>query len=237
LEIKNDILWRVYLGFIGIVLLSVCILGRAIYIQQFQGSYWRSKSDSLHTRLMPMQAERGTIFSEDGNMLSTSVPYFDIYIDFGADGLREKNGQRFKMYVDSLSMALAGFFADKKASAYKKDLLAGYRKKDRYYELRKNLSFEEYKVLRTFPLVNQGRNKSGFIAEVKNKRLNPFGLLANRTIGLSRDYINANGKVVSQNVGLERTYDTLLKAAGLLSRLKAQKLNLKMEKILLPPLM
>jgi cell division protein FtsI (penicillin-binding protein 3) len=211
LEIKNDILWRVYLGFIGIVLLSVCILGRAIYIQQFQGSYWRSKSDSLHTRLMPMQAERGTIFSEDGNMLSTSVPYFDIYIDFGADGLREKNGQRFKMYVDSLSMALAGFFADKKASAYKKDLLAGYRKKDRYYELRKNLSFEEYKVLRTFPLVNQGRNKSGFIVEVKNKRLNPFGLLANRTIGLSRDYINANGKVVSQNVGLERTYDTLLK--------------------------
>jgi cell division protein FtsI (penicillin-binding protein 3) len=211
LEIKNDILWRVYLGFIGIVLLSVCILGRAVYIQQFQGNYWRSKSDSLHTRLMPMQAERGTIYSEDGNMLSTSVPYFDIYIDFGADGLREKNGLRFKNYVDSLSTALAGFFADKKAGAYKKELQAGYRKKDRYYELRKNLSFEEYKILRTFPLVNQGRNKSGFIAEVKNRRLNPFGLLANRTIGLSRDYINANGKVISQNVGLERTYDTLLK--------------------------
>ncbi|MEO5684998.1 MAG: penicillin-binding protein [Chitinophagaceae bacterium] len=211
MEVKNDILWRVYLGFIGIVLLSVCILGRAVYIQQFQGSYWRSKSDSLHTRLMPMQAERGTIYSEDGDMLSTSVPYFDIYIDFGADGLREKKGQRFKEYVDSLSVALAGFFADKKASVYKKELLAGYKKKDRYYELRKNLTFEEYKTLRSFPLVNQGRNKSGFIAEVKNRRLNPFGLLANRTIGLSRDYINGDGKIVSQNVGLERTYDTLLK--------------------------
>lgn len=186
-------------------------MGRAIYIQQFQGSYWRSKSDSLHTRLMPMQAERGTIYSEDGDMLSTSVPYFDIYIDFGADGLREKKGIRFTTYVDSLSIALADFFKDKKAAAYKKELQAGYRAKDRYYELRKNLSFEEYKTLRTFPLVNQGRNKSGFIAEVKNKRLNPFGLLANRTIGLSRDYINPDGKVVSQNVGLERTYDTLLK--------------------------
>ncbi len=186
-------------------------MGRAIYIQQFQGAYWRSKSDSLHTRLMPMQAERGTIYSEDGDMLSTSVPYFDIYIDFGADGLREKKGIRFTTYVDSLSIALAGFFKDKKTAAYKKELQAGYRAKDRYYELRKNLTFEEYKTLRTFPLVNQGRNKSGFIAEVKNKRLNPFGLLANRTIGLSRDYINPNGKVVSQNVGLERTYDTLLK--------------------------
>ena len=211
MEVKKDILWRVYLGFICIVLLSVCILGRAVYIQQFQGSYWRGKSDSLHTRLMPMQAERGTIYSEEGDMLSTSVPYFDIYIDFGADGLREKNGQRFYKYVDSLSTALAGFFGDKKAAAYKKELQAGYKAKDRYYELRKNLSFEEYKTLRSFPLVNQGRNKSGFIAEVKNKRLNPFGLLANRTIGLSRDYINPDGKIVNQNVGLERTYDTLLK--------------------------
>ncbi len=52
-------------------------------------------------------------------------------------------------------------------------------------------------------MVRQGRNKSGFITEATSKRLNPFGLLANRTIGLSRN--NA------QNVGLERTYDTLLK--------------------------
>lgn len=211
MEVKKDILWRVYLGFIGIVLLSLCVLGRAVYIQQFQGAYWKSKSDSLHTRLMPMAAERGTIYSESGDMLSTSVPYFDIYIDFGADGLRDKNGERFTKNVDSLSMALAAFFGDKKSSVYKKELQAGYRAKDRYYLLKKNLSFEQYKTLRTFPLVNQGRNKSGFIAEVKNKRLNPFGLLANRTIGLSRDYINADGKLVNQNVGLEKTYDSLLK--------------------------
>jgi cell division protein FtsI (penicillin-binding protein 3) len=40
------------------------------------------------------------------------------------------------------------------------------------------------------------------IVEERSKRLNPFGLLARRTIGLSRE--NA------QNVGLERTYDSLL---------------------------
>lgn len=211
MEVKKDILWRVYLGFIGIVVLSVLVLGRAVYIQQFQGHYWRSKSDSMHTRLMPLQADRGTIYSEDGNMLSMSVPYFDIYIDFGADGLREKNGKRFITCVDSLSRSLAAFFGDKKAAAYKRELEEGYRKKDRYYELRKNLTFAQYKTLRGFPLVNQGRNKSGFIAEVKSKRLNPFGLLANRTIGLSRAYLNGDGKTVNQNVGLEKTYDSLLK--------------------------
>ncbi|MFT3933271.1 MAG: penicillin-binding protein [Chitinophagaceae bacterium] len=211
MDIRKDILWRVYLGFIGIVVLSLCILGRAVYIQQFQGNYWRSKGDTLHMRSMPMQAERGTIYSEDGNMLSTSVPYFDIYIDFGADGLREKKGERFKKYVDSLSISLAGLFKDKKAAVYKKELQSGYNQKDRYYELHKNLSFDEYKLLRSFPLVNQGRNKSGFIAEVKSKRINPFGLLANRTIGLSRDYINEKRELVKQNVGLELTYDSLLK--------------------------
>ncbi|HKP31545.1 MAG TPA: penicillin-binding protein, partial [Chitinophagaceae bacterium] len=51
--------------------------------------------------------------------------------------------------------------------------------------------------------IKSGKNRSGFIADVKSKRLNPFGLLANRTIGLARE--NA------QNVGLERTYDSLLK--------------------------
>jgi cell division protein FtsI (penicillin-binding protein 3) len=117
----------------------------------------------------------------------------------------------FKKYVDSLSAALAGYFNDKSAQTYKQELQKGYREKDRYFLLKKNLSFEQYKALRGFPLVNKGRNKSGFIPEVKSKRLNPFGLLANRTIGLSREYVGANGKKINQNVGLEKTYDSLLK--------------------------
>lgn len=203
MEVKRDILWRVYLCFLGIVVFSLLILGRAIYIQQVQGDYWVSLSDSLRQKFVETDAERGTIFSEDGNMLSTSIPYFNIYIDFGADGLREKNGKRFKDNVDSLSVSLARFFKDKSSKEYKKELQKGYRDTIRYYLLKKNLSFDQYKVLREFPLVKQGRNKSGFIAEVKSRRLNPFGLLANRTIGLARE--NA------QNVGIERTYDSLLK--------------------------
>ncbi|MDO6435490.1 penicillin-binding protein [Flavitalea sp. BT771] len=203
MEVKRDILWRVYLCFIGITALCLVVLGKAFYIQRVQGAYWRSLSDSLHQKFIELDAERGTVYSEDSSMLSTSIPSFNIYIDFGADGLREKNGKRFTENLDSLSLCLAGLFGDQSSQAYKKDLQRGYRTKDRYYLLHSNLSFDQYKKLRSFPLVRQGRNKSGFIAEVNNKRLNPFGLLANRTIGLAR----AN----AQNVGLERTYDTLLK--------------------------
>jgi cell division protein FtsI (penicillin-binding protein 3) len=188
------------------VLLSFVVLGRAFYIQHVEGAHWRSMSDSMHQKFVELDAERGTIYSEDGQMLSTSVPYFDVYMDLGAEGLREKSGKRFKENLDSLSIALAGLFNDKTAAAYKKDLKLAYNEENRYFLIKKELSFEQYKAFRAFPLVRLGRNKSGIIAEVKSKRLNPFHMLARRTIGLSRD--NA------QNVGLERTYDTLLKGTS-----------------------
>lgn len=211
MEIKRDILWRVYLCFLCIVAFSLVILGRVFYLQQMQGGYWKGLAKAQQQRFVEIEADRGTIYSEDGNMLSTSIPYFDIYVDFGAEGLREKGGKRFKENIDSLSLRLAGYFKDKSTVEYKKDLQNQYRKKNRYYLLKRNITFSQYKMLRRFPLVRQGKNKSGFIAEVRNKRLNPYGLLANRTIGLSREFFDSDGKVKNSNVGLENTYDSVLK--------------------------
>jgi len=210
LEVKRDILWRVYLSFLGIAVLSVFIITKAFYIQRFQGSYWKSMSDSLHQRIEPLDAERGTIYSEDGQMLSTSIPTFDIYMDMEADGLREKNGKRFKENIDSFSIALANYFGDRTAGEYRRDLQQAYKKSDRYFLIRKKLSFEDYKAFREFPLARLGRNKSGVIVEVDSKRLTPFQLLANRTVGLSRDYFASNGKIKKMNVGLEKSYDSFL---------------------------
>jgi cell division protein FtsI (penicillin-binding protein 3) len=210
MEIRRDILWRVYVCFIGMVVLCMLILGKAFYIQRFQGDHWRSMSDSMHQRIVELDADRGTIYSEDGQMLSTSLPEFDIYIDFRADGLRDKDGKVFKENVDSFAIAMAGYFGDKSSAQYKKELQEGYKKKGRYYSLKKKLSFEQYKNFRQFPLVRLGRNKSGVIVEESSKRLSPFGLLANRTIGLSREHIASNGKAKKQNVGLEKSYDSLL---------------------------
>ncbi|HUQ66298.1 MAG TPA: penicillin-binding protein [Flavitalea sp.] len=211
MEIKRDILWRVYLCFLCIVAFSLIILGRVFYIQQIQGTYWTSQAKLQQQKFVEIDADRGTIYSEDGNMLSTSIPYFDIYVDFGADGLREKNGKRFIENIDSLALSLAAYFRDKSKLDYKKELQAQYKVKNRYYLLKRNITFEQYKALRRFPLVRQGKNKSGFIAEVRNKRLNPYGLLANRTIGLSREFIDSDGKIKNSNVGLENTYDSVLK--------------------------
>jgi cell division protein FtsI (penicillin-binding protein 3) len=206
MDIRKDIQWRVSLSFILMVVIGVVVIGKAFYIQQFEGKYWQSMGDSLHQKFMPLIAERGSIYSEDGNILSTSVPIFDIYVDFAADGLREKEGKRFKDNIDSLSFYLADLFKDKTAFAYKKEMQLAYKNKDRYYPLKKKISFTEYIAMRNFPLVRQGKNKSGFIVDVRDKRINPYVLLANRTIGISRN--NAS------KVGLEQTYDSFLRGTN-----------------------
>ncbi len=207
MDIKKDILWRVYLCFIGMIAIGVYVLAQAFYIQNVQGKYWKNMGNSLHLKYLPLDAERGTIYSEDGNILSTSVPIFDVFVDFGAEGLRDKNGKRFIENVDSLSISLSNLFNDKTAEEHKKILKQSYKDKNRYFLLKRKISFLEYKAVRDFPLVRLGRNKSGFIFDNRDKRINPYVLLANRTIGLSRDD-------ASKNVGLERTYDSLLKGAS-----------------------
>ncbi|MGC4100104.1 penicillin-binding transpeptidase domain-containing protein [Ferruginibacter sp.] len=207
MDVKKDILWRVYLCFLGMILLGVIVFGRAFYIQRIEGRYWKDMGKTLQFKDMPVEAKRGTIYSEDGNMLSTSVPIFDVFVDFGADGLVEKNGKRFKDNLDSLSTSLADLFKDKKAAVYKKELQAAYNAKNRYYILKRKISFSEYKAFLNFPLVRQGKNKSGFIFDPRDKRINPYVLLANRTIGLSREDS-------SKNVGLERSYDSVLKGTS-----------------------
>ncbi|MES2330212.1 MAG: penicillin-binding protein [Bacteroidota bacterium] len=202
MDVKRDILWRVYLSYILVVIACVAIFGKAIYIQQVQGSHWRSMSDSLHQKLDEIEAERGTIYSEDGQMLSTSIPQFDIYIDFRVESLHQKNGLLFRTNIDSLSGRLADLFKDQSAGGYKALLTQGYKDEEGYFLLKKKISFREYEQLRTFPLFKLGRYKSGLIANEKTIRLNPYQMLAFRTIGLARD---------SNKVGLEMRYDSLLK--------------------------
>ncbi len=201
MEVKRDILWRVYLSYILVVIVCLFILGKAFYIQQVQGAYWKGLSDSLHQRIVEIPADRGTIYSEDGQMLSTNVPQFDIYIDFRVEPLHEKGGKSFRENIDSLSIALADMFNDQSASAYKDGLTKAFEAKEPNYELKKKINYKQYLQMAKFPLFRLGRYKSGFIAQEKNIRLNPYQNMGYRTIGLARD---------QNKVGLELSYDTVL---------------------------
>ncbi len=211
METKKDILWRSYLMYMLMLVLGICIFCKALFIQRAEGAYWMSLSDSLHLEYREMDAERGTIYSEDGRMLSSSIPFFDIYLDFGAEGVQEKNGAKFKKALDSLSIQLSDILGGGTPGSYKHELLGVFNREDRYHLLKKNIDFKQYQQLRNISFIKTNRNKNGFIFIEKEKRMAPFGLLANRTIGLSREYVDSTGRLISKNVGLEKTYDSLLK--------------------------
>lgn len=193
------------------LVLGVCIFAKAFYIQNAEGAYWRSLSDSLHLEYREMDAERGTIYSEDGRILSSSIPFFDIYLDFGADGIQEKNGERLKQHLDSIAYNLALILGEKTEVEYKRELMDVFNRQDRYHLLTRNIDFNQYQSLRSIGFIKKNKNKNGFIFIEKEKRMTPFGLLANRTIGLSREYVDSTGNIVTKSVGIEKTYDSLLK--------------------------
>jgi len=202
MDVKRDILWRVYLSYILIIIVCIAIMGKAFYIQQVQGKYWRGLSDSLHQRIISIPAERGTIYSDDGQMLSTNMPKFDMLIDFRVETLHENKGKIFREKIDSLCDSLAFLFKDKTALQYKEELTKGYEASVPNYEFKKKIDYHQYLAINRFPLFNLGRYKSGLISIEKNTRLNPYDKLGYRTIGLARE---------QNQVGLESSYDSVLR--------------------------
>src|SRR5690606_27711323 len=136
--------------------------------------------------------------SDLNDLLCSTIPLFDVHVDFSVI-----DSALFAGNVDSLAGELSRLFGDKSAVKYKGELKKAYADGDKYWLLCKNLEYDKYQELRSFPIFNKGKNRGGFIAESKMNRINPYGMLAYRTIGLWRE--NA------QTVGLEATCDSLLR--------------------------
>ena len=197
--IKKDFLWRIYLTFGFILLFGIAILFQAFKIQVVEGEHWRSLADSLTTAYYPIKADRGNIYSEDGSLMATLLPFFEVRMDVNADALKD---DVFYENIDSLALCLANFYKDKPKEAYKSYLVDARKLGKRYLLIRRKVSYIELQEMKTWPLFNKGRYKGGLITIRKNKRVNPFQILAHRTIGYVREGL--------EPVGLEGRYDEYL---------------------------
>ena len=74
MNIRANILLRVYLAFGLIVLFALAVLLRLGDVQFIQGKKWKAMADSLSTKEFEIEAARGNIYSVDGSLLATSVP-------------------------------------------------------------------------------------------------------------------------------------------------------------------
>lgn len=196
MNIRANILLRVYLAFGLVVLFAFAVLLRLGDVQFVQGHKWRAMADSLSVREFTVEAARGNIYSNDGSLLATSVPEYELRMDMIAGSIQDNDF--FNAKVDSLAMKLSGMFGDKSAKDYSRILRKARQDSVRSLLIKRKVSYQDLKTIKTFPLISV-KGKSCLIATQKNKRILPFKDLAQRTIG----YKNEN---VKNGVGLEGAF-------------------------------
>ncbi len=200
-EVKKELLIRVYIVALAMVGIAALLFYRVAKISVVEGEHWRSMGDSLYLKYIPIVADRGDILAADGSLLTTSLPFYDLHMDFKAEGLRE---DIFKANVDSLAYYLSSKVNTTVSKTQMRDWLIHKRREgDRYALLAKSVSIRDLEQIKTFPIFRLGKNKGGLIIDPQHIRVKPYKLLASRTLGLDRD--NA------QSIGLERTFDEYLK--------------------------
>lgn len=200
-NVKNEVVVRVYVVLVGIMVVAAVIFARAFKIAVLEGEKWRSKGEALYIKEVPVEAERGNILAEDGSMLVTSMPFFDISFDPNSSAIDSVEWSR---NLDSLAYCIATFVNPEYTPGGMRDFLIEQKQKGkRFVPIARDATLAEKQMIEKFPLFRLGRFKGGLIIEQKYKRERPFGMMANRTIG----YISGD----TIKVGLEGSFDEVLK--------------------------
>ncbi len=203
MDAKRDILKRVYLMYGFFLVFGIAILVQVFRIQVVQGQDWIALAESQTLAYKNIDALRGNIFADDGSLLATSLPTYEIRMDLKAEALTD---EVFNKGIDSLSIALSDLFNDKSAREYKIELERARKAGERYHLVKRRVTYLELKKLRDFPIFRKGRYKGGFLYVQKNERARPFKILAARTIGYDREG--------QKPVGLEGAYDKVLRGTS-----------------------
>jgi cell division protein FtsI (penicillin-binding protein 3) len=182
-------------AFLFAVIFALAIVVKIGHIQFAEGEEWAAMGEKISFDYKRVKATRGNIYSDNGSLLATSLPFYKVAFDatLPKDGI-------FKKGIDSLSLNLSRFFKDKSPIEYKRMLLDARASGRQYIILnRKRVDYQEKKMMMSWPVFREGRLRGGAIFEKVDIRYRPFSNLSGRTIG----YVNENEK----GVGLEYSFN------------------------------
>ena len=191
-------MWRIRLVYAFIALFALLIIGKAAYIQLVEGDHWREMARKSTIRYASIEAARGDILADDGRLLATSIPVYEIRMDLSPGVVSDA---LFSRGIDSLSTSLSRLFRDRSAAQYRAALMHARRSGEKYFLVKRNVSYNELVQLRQFPIFRHGRFRGGLIAIEHTRREMPYRTMAARTIGYEREGVF---------VGLEGAYRDFL---------------------------
>lgn len=198
MNIKKSIVLRARIAFLVIFLFSIAIAVKLVKVQVVDGDRWRQLAQQKIMQYKVVKATRGNIYSDNGSLLATSLPFYKLAIDPA-----QINDKVFEKGIDSLALLLSRFYKDRSKEDYKRRIKDERMAGKRYLVLNPTLvNYQTRKMMSDWPILREGRYKGGVIFEKVEKRFRPFSYLAMRTIG----FVNEEHK----GVGLEKSFNKYL---------------------------
>ena len=208
---KNNIALKAYFLYFFVLVLMLMIVVRVVAIQYGDVVPTHQLNDSTSTSVLAEKLDsipslRGRILSEDGSVLVTSIPLYDLHMD-----LKVIKEEVFLEGVDSLAWNLSQVFPEKSKSQWEVALRKARTRKNQYFKLKNKVKYTIYQKVRNFPILRKGKFKGGFIVERYSKQHKPHGILASRTLGYVREGIQPVGIEGAYNEYLAGEYGTIIK--------------------------
>ena len=199
MAVRDEIVWRSGVVYVGIVLLAVAVLVRILILQFVQHNKWADMSEKYVYKTTEVQANRGDILADDGRLLASSVPYYTIYMDTRSSGM---TGSTWSNGINGLCAGLSRLVGEHSPAGWKTVITEARKRGDRYFLIKRRVDYETLKKLKELPIFREGQFKGGMVAQAENRRILPNNDLAARTIG----YLNLGSE--GNEVGIEGAFDS-----------------------------
>ncbi|MCF2875345.1 MULTISPECIES: penicillin-binding protein [unclassified Tenacibaculum] len=175
--VKKGILNKLYVVAILMTLFFIVILFRIFNLQYVDGAKYKKLALEKTVKNDTIFANRGNVYAADGNLLATSMSRYTIRMD-----VVTVDSEVFEKNIRALAESLSGLLG-KSADYYQERLREAKNRKNRYLLIARDVGYNDYTKMKSFPIFKLGVYRGGFIAEQKTVRVHPIGKIAERTIG------------------------------------------------------
>jgi len=174
---KKQILNKVYL-LTGFMFLFAVLIGyQLVQIEFINGDEFRKLAEQGTVKTFEISANRGSVYTSDGSLLATSISKFDVRMDAVT-----VSDEDFESGIKDLGKSLSEMLG-KSASFYENYIRKARANKNRYLFITRNLNYNDYQKIKTFPIFKLGTYRGGFIVEQRTVREHPIGKIAERAVG------------------------------------------------------
>lgn len=213
-EDKSKVSRKYLLLFLFMMLWGLFIIAKMGIVMFGERQYWNEVSRNMTPDNKVIDARRGSILSDDGLLLASSMKQYRIFLDFKASGEKDqqKKDTLVTRHLAEFARQMHDIFPEYSVQEFATHYQKGHDAMSRSWVLLPGvsrntypISYNQYKsLLKTSWLIP--RNE-GWLYSVESKisRKKPFGSLATRTIGSMYE-----SKDSAKN-GLELSFDSLLR--------------------------